>query len=78
MSLYWFYLCFVNVEFRPFGVTFQRNVMLLHFDSERDFKAKVALGEHNCDPRLGFKANVAIDSSLGSAGLDSAGPARVV
>ena len=64
----------MNVEFRPFGVIFQRNVMLLHFDSERGFKANLALGEHNFDPRWGFKANVAIDRSwLGSTELAGLG-----
>ena len=52
----------MKVEFRPFRETFRRNVMLLHFDSERGFKAKVAFGEHSVDPRWAFKANVAIDT----------------
>ena len=55
----------MKVEFRYVRETFQRKVMLRHFDSDRGFKAKVAFGEHSFDPRWAFKANAAIDTHQG-------------
>ena len=60
MRLHWFYLCFVNVEFRPFGETFRRNVSYHFLSLVKQNIDNCVIGVHFFDPRWGYKANVAI------------------